>query len=153
MTRYAEGTQVAPDRSRAEIEKTLARYGADSFAYYTDAGRAAIGFTAHGRKVRFLLPMPDPADAAFTRTPTGRPRTPVQARAEHEKAVRQRWRALALVVKAKLEAVDSGLVSFEEEFAVHMVLPDGRTVGDHLLPAIAAAYESGTVPPLLALGP
>lgn len=153
MTRYAEQTQVPADRSRAEIEKTLSRYGADSFAYAWDRDRAVIMFTANNRQIRMAVPIPDPQDASFTRTPTGRSRTAAQAKAEHEKAVRQRWRALALVVKAKLEAVDTGLISFDQEFAVFTVLPDGSTVGDHLIPAIEKAYVTGTVPPMLALGP
>lgn len=33
MTRYAANTSVPADRSRGEIERILARYGADSFAY------------------------------------------------------------------------------------------------------------------------
>jgi len=33
VSRYAEGTSVPADRSRAEIERTLTRYGADQFAY------------------------------------------------------------------------------------------------------------------------
>ena len=33
-----------------------------------------------------------------------------------EQACRQRWRALALVIKAKLEAIDAEISTFEEEF-------------------------------------
>lgn len=32
-----------------------------------------------------------------------------------------------------------------------MVLPDGSTVRDHVKPAVAVAYDTGTVPALLAL--
>jgi hypothetical protein len=54
-----------------------------------------------------------------------------------------------LVIKAKLEAVESGIACFEEEFMAHIVLPDGRTVGEHVIPGIAQAYETGNVPALL----
>jgi hypothetical protein len=30
---YAANTTVAPEKSRAEIERTLRRYGADAFSY------------------------------------------------------------------------------------------------------------------------
>jgi hypothetical protein len=56
---------------------------------------------------------------------------------------------LALVIKAKLEAVDSGITTFEDEFLAHIVMPDGQTVASHIKPGIAAAYESGTMTPLL----
>ena len=43
--------------------------------------------------------------------------------------MRQRWRALALCIKAKLEAVECGITSFEEEFLAHVVMPNGQTFG------------------------
>lgn len=64
-------------------------------------------------------------------------------------AERQRWRALALVIKAKLEAVEAGITEFEEEFLAHIVLPNGGTVGQFMLPQVATAYETGQMPPLL----
>ncbi|WP_198651245.1 hypothetical protein [Salinicola sp. CPA57] len=67
-----------------------------------------------------------------------------------EQACRQRWRALALVIKAKLEAVESGITMFEEEFLAHIVLPNGGTVGGWMLPQIKKSYDSGSMPPLLA---
>lgn len=56
---------------------------------------------------------------------------------------------MALVVKAKLEAVSSGIVTFDQEFFAHMVLPNNRTVFEEAGPAVTAAYESGIVRPLL----
>jgi hypothetical protein len=149
MTRYAERTEVSSDRSRAEIEKTLRRYGASQFAYGWDRTGAVIGFTMEGRQVRFVLPLPDPADAEFTRTPTGRSRSGSAADTEYERAVRQRWRALSLVVKAKLEAVAAGIAIFEDEFLAYTVLPGGETVGQRVGPAVAEAYRTGQVPALL----
>lgn len=61
MTRYAEDTSVTTDRSRAEIERTLTRYGASAFMYGWDGDAAALGFRLGGRQVRFRLTMPDRA--------------------------------------------------------------------------------------------
>jgi hypothetical protein len=69
-----------------------------------------------------------------------------------EQACRQRWRALALAIKAKLEAVEAGITSFEDEFMAHIVLPDGSTFGRWARPQIAKVYEENTMPSLLALG-
>ena len=150
MTRYAESTNVASDRSRAEIEKTLARYGADQFMYGWKENDAIVAFRAHGRHIKFVLPLPDRRDRAFTHTPNrGTERSPAQAEAAYEQAVKQRWRALALVIKAKLEAVETGITEFEDEFMAHIVLPSGQTVGQWMRPQIASAYESGDMPPLL----
>ncbi|EUA65496.1 hypothetical protein I553_10793 [Mycobacterium xenopi 4042] len=123
------------DRSRAEIERTLQRYGARGFMYGWDETRAVLGFIIHDRQVRFILPLPDRDDPEFNRTATGRQRTAKAAGEAYEQAVRQRWRALALVIKSKLEAVETGIVDFTSEFLAHLVLPSGETVGDAVVPA------------------
>ena len=150
MTRYAANTQVGTDRSRAEIERTLQRYGATSFMYGWQNTSAMIAFEMEGRRVKFILPLPDRNADEFRLTPGRRhERSDSQALAEWEKACRQRWRALALVIKAKLEAVETGITEFEEEFLAHIVLPNGQTVGEYALPEIARAYQTGKMVPLL----
>lgn len=152
MSKYAAKTEVGSDRSRLEIEKTLKRYGATRFVYASEDHQAIIGFEMKDRRVMFSLPLPDPNAKAFTLTDTGRDRAP-KARAEaYEQAIRQRWRALALVVKAKLEAVDSGITSFENEFLAHIVLPSGQTIGQQLIPQLGEACRTGNLPALLPSG-
>jgi len=148
--RYAERTEVPVDRSRTEIEQLLRRYGADQFMYGTDHARALVGFRAHGKHVRFLLPLPDLKDDQFRRTPTGRIRRNPDAPTEaYEAECRRRWRALALSIKGKLEAVETGIAIFDSEFMAHIVMPDGKTVGEHVLPSIEAAYSTGRMPQAL----
>lgn len=149
MSRFAENTSVSSEKSRAEIERTLSRYGADGFMYGWADGNAIVAFRMNSRHVKFVLPMPDKSDKEFTRTPTGKQRSRAQQESSYEQAVRQRWRALALVIKAKLEAVESGITVFDDEFMAHIVLPDGQTVGGWMRPQIARAYEQGGMPPLL----
>lgn len=147
---YASSTDVPSERSRAEIEKTLARYGATGFAYGWTSQAAMVGFEMRARQVRFVLPLPSREAREFTHTPSrGTPRSSAAAAQAYEQAVRQRWRALSLAIKAKLEAVESGIVTFEDEFAMHMVLPDGSTVAQQVIPAIEQAYATGRVAPLL----
>jgi hypothetical protein len=149
-TRYAATTDVTADRSRSEIERTLQRYGARSFMYGWDDDRAVLGFVAGGRQVRFVLPMPDRNDRSITHTPSTKVRRSEKAIAEaFDQAVRQRWRALALVIKAKLEAVQAGIVTFDEEFLAHLVLPSGETVGQAVVPNVVQAYTTGQTPSLL----
>jgi hypothetical protein len=54
-------------------------------------------------------------------------------------ANRQVWRALLLAIKAKLEVVESGIATVEEEFMPYIVTPDGRCLKDHLVPRLLAA--------------
>jgi hypothetical protein len=148
--RYAESTSVSSEKSRNEIERTLTRYGAKGFLYGWQDESAVIAFDMAGRKVKFILPLPDRTLKEFTHTPNrGNRRTRQAADEAYEQAVKQRWRALALVIKAKLEAVESGITIFEDEFMAHIMLPDGQTVGSWMRPQIAKAYELGSMPPLL----
>lgn len=153
MARYAESTTVPADKSRAEIERTLQRYGADMFMYGWETDRAAIMFRAHGRHVRLVLPLPPRADfETYKRGYNTHRRTDAAAEKAWEQATRQRWRALALVIKAKLEAVESGISTFEREFMADTLLSDGRTVSDFMEPQLDAMYKRGISPrPLLEL--
>lgn len=147
MGKYAANTSVSSELSRIEIEKTLIRYGADNFAYAMTAGKALIGFTMNERQIKFVLPLPEKGE--FRYTPTGRDRSENSQYEAWEQACRQRWRALNLVIKAKLEAVECGISVFEDEFMANIVLPGGQTVGDFMKPQIERAYISGDVPAML----
>jgi hypothetical protein len=57
-TKFAEKTSVAPERTRAEIEATLKRFGATSFLYATEGDTATIMFTMRKRRVLLRLPLP-----------------------------------------------------------------------------------------------
>lgn len=147
---YAEGTSVSVEKSRAEIERTLSRYGADQFLSGWEADRAMIAFRVDGRHVRINLKLPPRDDDRFLYSHGGkRERTATQVFEAWEKECRRLWRALNLVIKAKLEAVDSGISSFDEEFLASIMMPDGRTVSEDVIPKILEAYETGNLPPLL----
>jgi hypothetical protein len=134
---YASNTTVDPTKSRGHIERELRRYGATGFAYGTEVGRAFIGFQTKDRRVKFILPLTPPQRC-----------TPKQA----DQFVRSRWRALLLSIKAKLEAVESGIETFDEAFMPHIVMPNGQTMAEHSLPYIRDAYSTGKMPPLLSFG-
>ena len=135
MSTYAAQTEVSSEKSRAEIERTLARYGADGFMYGWQGSQAVVAFTMNDRSIKFILPLPDRSSRAFTHHSRGQ-RTPDAAREAWEQACRQRWRALALCIKAKLEAVECKITSFDSEFLAHFVTNDGRTVGEHIIPQL-----------------
>jgi len=148
MSKFAAKTEVGSARSRDEIERTLIRYGANQFLYGWQDDAAVVGFRMMDRQIKFILPLPSKTERRFTHHSRGA-RTPDAALAEWEQAVRQRWRALALVIKAKLEAVESGIAIFEDEFMANIVLPDGKSVGQWMRPQIAEAYRIGHMPAML----
>jgi hypothetical protein len=145
IRRYAERTSVPVDRSRAEVERLLVKNGATQFVFGAADGQALLAFEipttdAGGdrvkRRLRFLVPMPT----------MGRGTTEQRVKAE----TRRRWRALLLVLKAKLEAVSSSIVTFDQEFLAHIVVEGSTTVGDRFVPTLSMAIEQGgNLPPLL----
>jgi hypothetical protein len=149
MAGYASGTSVPSDRTRVEIERTLQRFGATSFAYAWEDDTAMIGFKIAGRMVRMTLPLPDMNDPTIRLTPAGRNRTETQVKEAWAGEERRRWRALLLVIKAKLTAVQDGISTIEREFMADVILPDGQTVGAWLGPQIEKAYDRGTMPALM----
>lgn len=128
---YAADTRVPVERSRAEIEATLKRYGCAEFAYHEQPEGAAIMFKLRGHAFRLEVPFP-PAPASDARG---------QARLLDRRAqeVRQRWRVLLLLLKSKLEAVECGLMRFEDEFLGSMLLPGNQTVAQALRDQIGEA--------------
>lgn len=74
---------------------------------------------------------------------------PLQPRRHGIKPSNSAGVALALVIKAKLEAVESGISIFEDEFMANIVLPDGQSVSEFMRPQIALAYDKGDMPKLL----
>ncbi|HEY2252483.1 MAG TPA: hypothetical protein VGH74_15525 [Planctomycetaceae bacterium] len=156
MTRvYAEKTAVPIEKSRAEIEGILRRHGCTAFGHRWSENMAVIEFVAHDRVVRFDLPLP-PRDNFKKRKVRGFfvNATPDQQSAAHDQACRQRWRALALAVKAKFEAIAAGISEFEEEFLAYVVDPETRqTIGELLRPQIAERYLGRQSGQLLLAGP
>jgi hypothetical protein len=132
--RFAETTKVPVMQSRSEIERLLGKYKCLQFGTAVDymALKARVQFTAHQRIVRFVVSLPDPKKFKFE--------------ASREQEERRIWRSLLLVIKAKLEAVASGISTFEEEFLAQIVMPNDRTVADMILPQIAESYSSGRMP-------
>ena len=130
-THFATRTSVPIERSRQEIEETLKRYGATAFGFMHSADRAIIAFEAKGRNIKISMTVP-----AEDKDKGGQRR-------------RQKWRALLLVIKAKLESVESGIETLEEAFFANIVLPDGQTVYEATRKNVQIAYDSGKVQKLL----
>lgn len=114
---YAKRTVVPVERSRGQITTLLERHNASRIMIGYDEECAGVGFLLANTVIRFTVKLPPRAD---------------------EQRIRQRWRALLLALKAKLECVESGIETFEEAFLAHIVVPGtGRTVGDDLIPRLA----------------
>jgi hypothetical protein len=105
--RYAERTHVPVFKTQTEIEILARKHGAQSFTSGWERGAAMVSFTMRGRMVRFRLELPEQ-----------------RSQTSKLQEDRRRWRALLLAIKAKLEVVETGIASFDEEFLAHVVVDD-----------------------------
>lgn len=138
---YAANTTVPVERSRSEIEQLLRRYGADALMYGEDPQRWTLGFRLQKRQVRLELARPCEGDDRVAKRESGRPRPRGEIAMAIAQEERRRWRALVLVVKAKLSACEEGISTLEREFLADMLVANGRTVMQVLAPHIDAARD------------
>ncbi len=124
--RFAEQTKVPITRSKAAVEELLAKRQASEFGTYTDEKCSHVLFRVEGLSVRISVPMPD----------------------GDEREARRRWRSVLLALKAKFDAVDSEISTLEQEFMPFIVVADGQTVAEHLLPRLRSALATGKMPRL-----
>ena len=144
---YAGNTTVSPEKSQEEIKRTLRKYGADRFGVMEERTKAHVMFEYSNLSIQLTIDLPDREQ--FEITETGRTRTDAAIETAHNQAIKQRWRALLLAIKAKLEAIECGISTIEKEFLAFMVMPDGRQLSEHLIPKIHQIAKTGKMPKLL----
>ena len=149
---YAAGTDVPVERSKAEIERLLTYYKAEQFAYMRDATKTIIAFRMFGRAMKLEVWNPGPKEKDIAMSPSGRERTPAQIESAIAQETRRRWRGLLLMLKAKIEAIHTGIATPEDEFLAYTLLADGRTVGEWAATDGKKALESGRMPASRLLG-
>lgn len=132
MSVYAKNTNVPVEQTQMEIQNLLKKYGAVQFGM--DWERNAILFKIKNRSVCITVPLPKKED--FRLTPTHIKRNYSQLENAYQQAVRQRWRALLLIIKAKMEAIATGITSLEKEFLADILLPNKQSLGEYLIPQL-----------------
>ncbi len=117
--RYAKTTSVTVEKSQIQIQQVLKKYGADQFMYAWADETVMIGFRIDGYPVQIQIPMP-----------------------EKPQEQRQAMRVLLLLIKAKLEWIETGLSTVAAEFMAQLMLPNGQSMAQWALPHL----ESGKMP-------
>lgn len=132
MGRYAEGTSVTVESSRGEIMGILGKHGVIAQMIGTKPEADFVQFELKGKVFRLEVVRPTQADI-FRLWPNHR-----DTESKMAQEWRRRWRAIVLLLKAKLEFADSGDSTVERELMPYMLLKDGTTLG--------SAIEGGKVP-------
>jgi hypothetical protein len=130
--RYAATTKVPADRSRNELEQMLQHAGATQRAVFFDDDQAVVHVTFRMAERMIKLTFP-----TFPKS---------------DQKTRQAWRAIILIVKAKLEYIASGASTVEREFLADIMAPDGRTVHQLLATSVQQMFKTGKLPPQLGDG-
>jgi tRNA nucleotidyltransferase/poly(A) polymerase len=131
---YASATTVSVEKSRAEIDTLLGKHKAShrGIQVNEELGLAQIAFVIQGRKYRLDVPLPK--------------QDKMQLQRKHEQECRSRWRAILLMLRAKLELVEIGVSTVEREFLADMVLANGETMHLAVANAIKAGLDTGKAP-------
>lgn len=126
IRKYAADTQVPIGRSQDQIRQLVLGRGAIGWVCGEDNGKGMVAFKLEGRHLRFLITL-----------------------SEKERETRRLWRALHMAIKAKLVIAAEGIELFDEVFLSNIVQPNGRTVGEDIVPKITTMLERGKQAPLL----
>lgn len=126
MAKAYRQTQVSPYKSQEYIEKLLRKHGVDAVRWTSVPGVAGLEF----------------------RLPRGEGGIGFHVGVEylHESSRAQYMRALYWYIKAKLEAIDFGLVDFEREFLPFLITGPNRTLGDEVIERLTDGSFGSDVP-------
>lgn len=137
VRRYAQDTKVPVGITKDEIERLLRKTGATQIysGFDETSKQITLGWRLDARNYKLT---------SSTDRPT--------RRCDEQQIGREAWRVLLLLLKAKLEVIAAGGTTFESEFLANLLLPDGSTVAEDVLPKVAEAYATAVMPSLLGAG-
>lgn len=139
-------TSVSAAKSQDDIRKVLLKYGVtdNRFTECWPSG-VSVEFNWLRRgddkviRIRMVV-SPDRKRMEATRKKYGESKTQAALRREDQER-RRIYRLLYWRIKTKLEAVEHGIVEFEQEFLADIVLPGGPTVWEEIKPKFDAYLE------------
>lgn len=124
------------DKAMAEIQRILQQFGCNKLGHMIDfeAGILLVQFEWKGQQVSFPASFKGYASAWLKENPWN----------SRKQSTQKEWEQRALDIgsiavysilrdwiKAQVTAVETGLISFEEVFMAHMLLPNGIRFIDH----------------------
>lgn len=149
---YAEKTEVPVEKSISEIITLIKKAGAQRILQFEEPERFVIQFELADRMVKFAVKLPG-IEEMPTLDHRGYLLSNAQRIGKRDQRHRQRARALLLVIKAKLESVDSEVETFEQAFLANIMMGDGATVYERIAEPIALEYQTGKPSHLMLTGP
>lgn len=141
VRRYAEGTKVSVESSRAEITGILTKHDVQRMGWMGGPDGDQLMFELGGGSYRLDIPKPTMDEVRHIYRHLYASQVDWQSKLDGE--WRRRWRANVLLLKAKLEFIDSGDTTLERELLPYRLLKGGQTVESLILegglPMLAAS--------------
>jgi hypothetical protein len=132
--------------ARAEIVKMLQGFGCESVGFMDDFAEAALllAFTHRGRRVQLRASARGWAAMHLKANPWS-PQRRLSKQQWERAALDQGLIAINSIlrdwIKGELTAIETGVLSFEQVFAVHMLLPDGEPVLSRIAALTAIEHQ------------
>lgn len=139
-----ENTVVPVSRSQEGIRRLLLENQATGIAFVSQSDPPSEGFEAmvpiEGKTYRIrIVAKVKELERKSTRRRWGRTKTQIDIQ---EAETRRIWRVLFYHLKSVYEATNTGVMEFRELMLPYIVVKDGRTIAQHLLPQLDKAIES-----------
>jgi len=139
-----ENTEVAVSKSQEGIRKLLLENHATGIAFVSQTEPLSEGFEAmvpiDGKTYRIRIVA---RVKKVEKKPRRRRYAPAKSEYEmQESEMRRVWRVLFYHLKSVYEATNTGVMEFRELMLPYVVVKDGRTIAQHLLPQLDKAIES-----------
>jgi len=129
-----KNTKIRPEKSQADITRELNRYTIYEIQHTDQKDKFSVAFKVELEEVG--TPLMIRIDVPYDKTKDTEDNI-------GWKKQRVLYRVLFYYIKALLNTWDSGLKTFTEIFMPHLVLPNGGTVEQMLLPKIGKAIAEG----------
>lgn len=133
-----QDTAVDSYKSQGDLDRLMSRYGVEATRWSTYPGLIRFEFQLNRLGYRIDVPVP-----------AGR------TDRESEQLRRERARVMFYYVKAKMNAVETGVGDIAREFLPYMITGTGRVLGDEVIGAMesgARVLPLGAESPLLPAG-
>lgn len=140
-----ENTSVPVSKSQEGIRKLLLENSASGIAFVSQSEPSSEGFEAmipiDGKtyRIRIVATVRKIEKKARRR----RYGAPAKSQIEVQEGENRRvWRVLFYHLKSVYEATNTGVMEFRELMLPYVVVKDGRTIAQHILPQLDKAIES-----------
>jgi hypothetical protein len=133
-----EDTQVPVARSQEAIRSLVMRHGGFGFAAVSERDPSGEFPSQEGFHAKVMIDAKPYAVKIMAQLKKAGRGTEKQRQDWTEREERRVWRVLYYHIKSVFEAADSGVMEFRELMLPFILVPDGRTIAEHILPQLDA---------------